>query len=97
MAPEARQDLLDLYHWISEKAGSDVALGYIDRIEEFCQKLEIAPERGTLRNDIRSGLRVIGFERRNSIAFIVEERRVVILRILSGGQNWQNKFPREEI
>lgn len=88
-APEAQNDLIALYDWLSETAGSQVALGYIERIEGFCQRLSVASERGHLRDDIRPGLRIIGFERRVTIAFIVEDDRVVILRLSYGGRNWE--------
>ena len=47
------------------------------------------PARGTLRDDIRPDLRIVGFERRLTLAFMVEEERVVFLRVFSGGQNWE--------
>ncbi len=63
-SPEAIDDLSRLYDWIASDAGSTVALRYIERIETFCMGLELASERGVLREDIRHGLRVVGFERR---------------------------------
>lgn len=50
--------------------------------------MDIASERGTRRDDIRPGLRTIGFERRVVIAFHVSARRVEILRFFYGGRNW---------
>jgi plasmid stabilization system protein ParE len=44
------------------------------------------------RDDIRPGLRVVGFERRATIAFRVEDDRVTILRIFHGGRDWQGSF-----
>lgn len=35
---------------------------------------------------MRAGLRIVGFERSASVAFIVEDESVVILRIASKGQ-----------
>jgi toxin ParE1/3/4 len=46
----------------------------------------LAAERGTRRDDIRVGLRVVGFERRVTIAFHVDPKRVTIDRILYGGR-----------
>ena len=43
--------------------------------------LETSPARGTRRDDIRPGLRTIGFERRPTIAFRIVWREVVIIRI----------------
>ena len=55
----------------------------------FGNGLDLASERGTLRNDVREGLRIVGFERRGVVAFTVEEDRVMILRFFSGRQNWE--------
>jgi toxin ParE1/3/4 len=59
--PEARADLLELYEYIAEHGGSDRALGYIERIEKECISLQTIPQRGTLRDDLRPGLRIVGF------------------------------------
>ena len=88
-APESLSDLIALYDWLSGAAGSQVALGYVERIEDFCRGLSLAPKRGHLRDDIRPGLRIIGFERRVTIAFMVEDDRVVILRLFYGGRDWE--------
>lgn len=50
-------------------------------------QLQDFPERGTIRSDIRPGMRVIGFERRVSVAFVIEGNDVVILRILYAGRH----------
>jgi toxin ParE1/3/4 len=42
-----------------------------------------------LRDDIRPGLRVVGFERRVTIAFAVGEAGVTIVRVFYGGQDWE--------
>lgn len=89
-APEARTDLLELYEWISAKASPEVAMTYIDRIERYCSGFDLASERGQARDDIRTGLRVIGFERRVTIAFTVSDQTVTILRLFYGGQNWED-------
>ena len=44
------------------------------------------------RDDLRPGLRVVGFERRIAVAFIVEPERVVILRLFYGGANWSDEL-----
>ena len=91
-APEAEDDLLKLYDWLTGKAGAAVAIGYIDRIELFCSKLDLASIRGTARDDVRAGLRIIGFERRIAIAFVVGDDDVLILRIFHGGCDWESHF-----
>lgn len=89
-APEARDDLLDLGDWIAERAGVDVALKYIERLEYYCSGFELAGERGQRRDDIRPGLRFVGFERRVAIAFTVTDAEVTILHLYYGGRNWSS-------
>ena len=84
----AEDDLFKLYRDIAEHAGLGVAGAYVDRIEVACMALEIFPERGTRRDDIRPGIRTVGFERRATIAFRVAEANVEILRIFHGGQDY---------
>jgi plasmid stabilization system protein ParE len=91
-SPEALADLLALYDYIADEAGAGVALGYVERIEAHCRRLDAFPERGTVRSDIRPGLRIIGFERRVTIAYHVEPEAVVINRILYGGRNIETAF-----
>ncbi|CAO3455819.1 type II toxin-antitoxin system RelE/ParE family toxin [Azospirillum largimobile] len=86
-SPEAQSDLLDLYDHVAEQAGEARALAYLERIERHCMRLAIFPQRGTLREDVRSGLRIIGFERRVAVAFHVQGRMVTILRVLYGGRD----------
>jgi toxin ParE1/3/4 len=88
-APEAQDDLLRLTDWIAEAAGPDTALSYIDRLEAYCLSFDLASERGHLREDVRPGLRIVGFERRVTIAFVVDEATVTILRLFYRGRNWE--------
>ena len=47
-----------------------------ERLRMFCERLQHGAERGSMRDDIRVGLRIIGFERRVTIAFVAEEDRI---------------------
>jgi toxin ParE1/3/4 len=91
-APEARQDLLELGDWIAERAGADTALAYVMRLEAHCMSFEIGGERGQRRDDIRPGLRIIGFERRVTIAFAASETEITILGLYYGGRDWPSAF-----
>ena len=88
--PQAEADLFELYRYIAERAGHAIAGQYIDRIEAACLSLENTPIRGTRRDDIRPGLRIVGFERRATIAFKVVGREVVIIRIFYGGRDFEH-------
>jgi toxin ParE1/3/4 len=94
-SPDAEQDVRRLHAYIAERSGEDRALAYISRIEKTCRSLDTLPERGTLRNDLRPGVRTIGFERRVTIAFQVDVSRVVILRILYGGRDVGKAFRKQ--
>jgi len=94
--PEAQNDLLDLFDYIADRSSPSRALGYMNRIEKVCMGLKTLPERGTRRDDLRPGLRVIGFERRVLIAFRVSPDSVAILRILYGGRDVELAFPTHE-
>ncbi|MGA2207414.1 MAG: type II toxin-antitoxin system RelE/ParE family toxin [Terracidiphilus sp.] len=93
-APEARDDLFELYDYIAHYGSPDRAMAYIERIERACMSLQTLPNRGTLREDLRQGLRVMGFERRALIAFRVNPGSVAILRILYGGRSAERAFRR---
>jgi plasmid stabilization system protein ParE len=88
----ANADLDDIFAWIADHAGLEVALAYTGRIERFCHEMTPFPQRGTARNDVRPGLRTVGFERRATIAFTVKGEDVIILRILYAGRSLELAF-----
>jgi toxin ParE1/3/4 len=85
--PLAEADLIALHDYIAQRSGFAVAQGYIDRIEAACMSLATFPKRGQSRDDIRPGLRIVGFEKRAAIVFQVHAREVVIVRVLYGGRD----------
>jgi toxin ParE1/3/4 len=86
-APEAEDDLIELYDYIAMQDGSNRAFDYTERIRLFCIGLASFPGRAARRDDLRPGLRTVGFERRVTIAFHVTPGLVVIDRISYGGRN----------
>ncbi len=91
-SPEARDDLFELYRYITERGAPNAALAYISRIEKRCVSLVSFPEQGHRRDDIRPGLKLLGFERKTEIAFHVTPDAVVIDRIFHGGQEVDGDF-----
>jgi toxin ParE1/3/4 len=71
-------------------------MGYIERIESYCLGLDLGGERGTRRDDIRPGLRIVGFERRVTIAFHVDRRTVTINRIVYAGRDVEGALRKED-
>ncbi|MCX8255395.1 MAG: type II toxin-antitoxin system RelE/ParE family toxin [Beijerinckiaceae bacterium] len=86
--PLAERQLQALHRYIAERSGIDRADDYVGRIVTFCQNLGTFPIRGRSRDDLLPGLRTIGFERRATIAFMVE----LIEGIYYGGQDYEATF-----
>lgn len=86
-SPEAYSDLDDIFTWIADATDASVAQSYVDRIRAYCQGFTLFPERGTLRSDLRPGLRTIGYRRRLTIAFVVDGDEVVIVRLAHRGRD----------
>lgn len=87
LARQARDDLEGIFEWLVDEASISVARQYTERLRDFLRRFDLFPERGTLRNDLFPGLRLIGFERRVTVGFLVTREEVVIARILYGGRN----------
>lgn len=87
--PRAERQLDHLFNFLVTRAGEARAAAYLDRVIAYCLRLEHFPERGTRRDEIRPGLRTIGFERRITIAFTVSSDSVVILGVFYGGQDYE--------
>lgn len=87
--PEAREQISALYRWIAAEASPEIALRYTEAVIAQCEALSSFPERGTLRDDIRPGLRITSYRKRTVIAFAIETDRVTIIGVFHGGQNYQ--------
>lgn len=88
----ARDQLLALDDYIADASSPDVAARFVDRLVAFCSSLAIFPERGSRRDDLRPGIRVIHFHRRTTVAFAVDPdaRSVVILAIYQAGRDYES-------
>ncbi|MDJ0448162.1 type II toxin-antitoxin system RelE/ParE family toxin [Methylocystis sp. JR02] len=91
-SPQARDDLQRLYDYIRFAAGAETANSYIGRLEAYVLGFETASERGQRRDDVRPGLRTVGFERRLTIAFSIDAENVTILRLFYAGRDWESAF-----
>jgi len=90
IAPFAKKQLDALYDYIAEASTDDIAERYIEGIAAYCEGLSIFPLRGTMRNDLRAGLRITNYRKRVAIAFEVKESQVTILSIHYGGQDYES-------
>jgi toxin ParE1/3/4 len=89
-SPLAQVHLGNLYAYIAERGGEERAERFISGIIDFCKGFSTFPERGTKRDDIRKNLRTIGYSGRATIAFSVQDDRVIIHGVFYGGQDYDS-------
>ena len=87
----AQADMRELFDWIADRAGVRVAENYTNRIRAFCRRLDLFPIRGTSRDDLAPGLRTVGWRKRATVAFLVEDERVIIVRVLRKGMSLEKR------
>ena len=91
-SPEAEAHLVSLYREIAHHKSAGIADRFTDSIVDYCEGFEISPFRGRRRDDIRPGLRIVGFRRRATIAFVVDDKSVVILGVFYRGRNYESEL-----
>ena len=95
-APEAEEQLAELYRYIEENAGAEVALRYTSAVIEYCEGLDTFPLRGTPRDHIRLGLRTTSYKRRTEVAYTVEDGTISIIGVFHGGRDYETALQPEE-
>jgi plasmid stabilization system protein ParE len=91
-APEAEDQLEELYLYIADQASSTVAERYTGAVVSCCEGLGLFPHRGVPREDIRPGLRLTNYKGRTVIAFAVDDagRKVSIVGVFYGGRDYES-------
>ena len=88
-SPRAERHLIDLYDWIAHESGfPDRAEAYVTALMDRCDALADFPMVGRARDDIRPGLRTIGFRRRAVIAFAITDEMIEIIGVYYGGRDY---------
>ncbi|AXI83703.1 type II toxin-antitoxin system RelE/ParE family toxin [Xylella taiwanensis] len=88
-SPETEEQLAKLYRYIAAAASPDIAAHYTEAIVSYCESLGTFPLRGTMRNDVRPGLRITHYRKRVVIAFDVVDNLVSIIGVFYGGQDYE--------
>ncbi|GAA3778333.1 hypothetical protein GCM10022240_31770 [Microbacterium kribbense] len=89
-SPHAQQDLSELSLWIAQESGfPSHAADFVFAILDFCDGLADSPFLGRSRDDLRPGLRTIGFRRRVVVAFAVDADSVQVLGVYCGGRDYE--------
>ena len=93
-APEAEDDLAELYHYIAAHGSPVTALQYTEAIITYCESMSSLPHRGTRRDDVRPGLRITNYRHRTVIAFEVDDPAgiVTVLGVYYGGRDYESVF-----
>ena len=86
--PEAQAHLDGLFDYIAETSPV-AAHRFVSAIVDYCMTFALFPQRGTKRDDLRPGLRTVGFRRRVTIVFSVSADVVTIVSIFYGGRNFE--------
>lgn len=92
---QAETELDKLYADIAAKAGFRIAGDFVDGILTFIDALTTFPKRGTVRESRIEGLRIIGYKRSISVAFVVRGDNVLILGVYAPGRDIDDAVLRE--
>ena len=88
-SPAAEEQLAALFRYIADAASPDTAAKYTEAIVGYCESLRTFPLRGTMRDDVRLGLRTTNYKKRVVIAYAVDNDLVSIIGIFYGGQDYE--------
>ncbi len=80
----ARADLRSLLLFIAGRGGPVTAIGYVERIERFCERLEHFPERG---RRLDTGARLIAFEDSATVRVKITKSVVRVVQIAYRGRD----------
>ncbi|MGE7469863.1 type II toxin-antitoxin system RelE/ParE family toxin [Bosea sp. NPDC003192] len=80
-------NLQGIYDYIAPRGGERNARDYVARLHTCCLDFRTFPERGVRRDDLRPGLRLIGYRRQATIAFAVLGNDLTILRVFQRGRD----------
>lgn len=86
LSSSAVSDINELFDYLLAEAGERIARDYVGKLRVFLQRLDVFPNRGTVINS-ESNTRRVGFERRATVIFRVEDDQVTILRVYHRGRN----------
>ena len=97
-APEASDQLEELFLYIAEESSPTIAQRYTDAVMTTCEGLALFPHRGVSRDDIRPGLRLTHHKGRTVIAYAVDDeaQTVSIVGVFYGGQDHEDALSGDE-
>lgn len=87
LTPDAKADLAAIWHYSEQNWSAEQADSYIDSLVRQFDQLVTMPEIGRAFPEIGKDLRIPIFQT-HFIMYEQQYDRIVIVRILSGNQNW---------
>ena len=92
--PRAEQDLVDIHKFIEDYSGKITADRKLAEIEAATYRLADLPKIGSIRDDLRPGLRAIPAAEKAVICFTVDDetRTVFIICVGYAGSNWERQI-----
>ncbi|HWG18498.1 MAG TPA: type II toxin-antitoxin system RelE/ParE family toxin [Acidobacteriaceae bacterium] len=87
-SPAAEDDLAGIQDYLVARFSQRNANRFVQRILRECHSMGLAPRRGTARDDVGPGIRIVGFQRRVSIVFKVNGDEVIVLGVYYGGREF---------
>ena len=73
--------MASIYDYVASEVSPETANRFTDSIVDYCLGFSNFPNRGKLREDLRPGLRIVGFRRGGAIAVKVHNDVVFIIGI----------------
>ncbi|MGB8600675.1 MAG: type II toxin-antitoxin system RelE/ParE family toxin [Rhizomicrobium sp.] len=86
----AKMHELNLYVYVAENGGEAAAERFVGAIHKYCCDLKAFPYRGTSREDLGIGVRTLGYKRRATILYRVQNDTVVIGGVYYGGRSLED-------
>jgi len=92
IGPDAADQLEELRDYLATKATRQIATGYVGRIIAYCEGLALFPHAGGSREEIRPGLKITSYQKRVTIAYVVDDdaQQVSVIGVYYGGQDWES-------
>lgn len=90
LSVEARNDLAEIWFYISEHSSDDTADRFIDRLETTCEKISEMPDMGNPQDHIREGLRRHSHGNYSIYYDTVEKDHIVIKRVWHQSRDLEN-------
>ena len=84
-------DIQDVYRWVYEVSlDPETAQRFTSRLVQACLRIGDVPSGGRPRDDLLPGLRMVPFEKRAVIAYVIKDGTVEITNVFYGGRDYES-------